>query len=287
MFESFDIDKLKSVSAHFKKPKYSISGELKDNFDGLILSDQWPNEVPQSMVVKNDQQVAIRAKSIVHSYGLPSMRGKKFLDFGCGNGSVAIEACKLGLLAYGYDVKKQWSDELISPQNLSHEIGTVDFSTDIDDIILNGPYDFIGVYDVIDHIMTHEEAVEAMSVVKKCSTSDTVIKVRCHPWTSKHGGHLYETVNKAFAHILLSDEEYNRLATVKVRKITRPLIEYDRIFDKAGFTLVNIDKSEIPIDPIFTSEPLIAAFEKRLNGNADWQSKVLPMTFIDYVLKSK
>lgn len=285
MFETTDYEKLSLISDCFERPRFSISGDLKDNIDKLILSDMWPNEVPPSMVVRNDRQIAVRAKSIAHSHGLHTMRGKKFLDFGCGNGSVVLEACKLGLSAYGYDVTKQWSDDIAMSQDLSHDAGAFSFSTDRDYIVANGPYDIIGVYDVIDHIMTHDEAVDAMSFVKRCAAPGTIIKVRCHPWTSRHGGHLYESINKAYAHILLSDEEYEKHATVKVRKITRPLAEYGKIFEKAGFSVVSFDKSQMPMDNIFLSEPLIKAFNKRLFVDAGWQSQVLPMTFIDYNLR--
>jgi len=289
MFKTNDIEKLLSITDCFEKPTFSISGELNDNIDKLILSDLWPNEVPPAMIVKNDRQVAVRAKSIAHSHSLPTMCGKKFLDFGCGNGSVVIEAFKMGLLAYGYDMTKQWPDDIAIQDDITIQdnAGTFNVSTDIDYIITNGPYDIISVYDVVDHIMTHEEAVNAMSSIRKCSTPNTIIKVRCHPWTSRHGGHLYETINKAYAHILLSEEEYEKHTTVKVRKITRPLAEYGKIFEKAGLGVMRCDKSQIPMDNIFLSEPLIKAFNKRLSGDASWQSQVLPMTFIDYTLSTK
>lgn len=285
MFETSDIEKLQSIIGCFEKPKFSISGQLKDNIDNLILSDMWPNEVAPSLVVRNDQQIAVRAKSIAHSYGLHNMRGKKFLDFGCGNGAVVLEACKIGLAAFGYDPIKQWPDDVVLSQDLTYESGNFALSTDLDQILSNGPYDIIGLYDVVDHIMTHEEAVEALSFVRKCATPNTIIKVRCHPWTSRHGGHLYETINKAYAHILLSDEEYQKHAKVKVRKITRPIAEYAKIFDKAGLREVHCDKSRIPMEKLFSSEPLVRILSSKLSGDAGWQSQVLPMTFIDYTLK--
>lgn len=284
MFETSDIEKLQSIIGCFENPRFSISGKLKDNIDSLILSDLWPNEVAPSLVVRSEQQVAVRAKSIAHSYGLHNMRGKKFLDFGCGNGAVVLEACKMGLAAFGYDPIKQWPDDIVLSQDLTYEAGNFTFSTDLDQILSNGPYDIIGLYDVIDHIMTHEEAVEALSFVRKCATPNTIIKVRCHPWTSRHGGHLYETINKAYAHILLSDEEYQKHAKVKVRRITRPIAEYTKIFESSGFKIANCDKLSIPTEKLFSSEYLIKAFDSRLVGNANWQSFVLPMTFIDYVL---
>ena len=44
------------------KPKFSVSGTLKKNFDSLILSDFWPEEVPASMVVNTDKQAILRAR---------------------------------------------------------------------------------------------------------------------------------------------------------------------------------------------------------------------------------
>lgn len=317
MFETSDLDKLQSVAGCFEKPKFLISGQFKDNIDNLILSDLWPNEVAPSLIVRNEQQITIRAKSIAHSYGLHKMNGKKFLDFGCGNGAVVIEACKMGLFAFGYDHVQQWSDlgvdaakkaleatvkklakdgkltgdqadeliDVVLSQDLAHEVDN--FSIDKDYILSNGPYDIISLYDVIDHIMTHDEAVEAMSFVRGCATSDTVINVRCHPWTSRHGGHLYETINRAYAHILLSEEEYQKHATVKVRKITRPLAEYAKIFQKAGLIVCNEEThmSRIPMEEMFLSEHLVKMFSAKLSGDADWQSHVLSLAFIDYKLK--
>lgn len=292
MFETSDIEKLQSIIGCFEKPKFSISGQLKDNIDSLILSDMWPNEVAPSLVVRNDQQIAVRAKSIAHSYCLHNMRGKKFLDFGCGNGAVVLEACKIGLAAFGYDPIKQWPDDVVLSQDLTYETGNFTFSTDLDQILSNGPYDIIGLYDVVDHIMTHEEAVEALSFVRKCATSNTIIKVRCHPWTSRHGGHLYETINKAYAHILLSDEEYQKHAKVKVRKIKRPLVEYKSIFEEAGFLVSNIEKLSLPMEKMFGTDEFARLFTTRLTVDSDslatdktWQSQVLAFTFVDYVLR--
>lgn len=285
MFETSDLDKLQSIAGCFENPKFSISGQFKDNIDNLILSDLWPNEVAPSLVVRNEQQIAIRAKSIAHSYGLHKMNGKKFLDFGCGNGAVVIEACKMGLFAFGYDHVKQWSDDVVLSQDLAHRVGNFNFSIDKDYILSNGPYDIISLYDVIDHIMTHDEAVEAISFVRGCATSDTVINVRCHPWTSRHGGHLYETINRAYAHVLLSEEEYQKHAAVKVRKITRPISEYAKIFEEAGLSVVSSDLSYIPMEEMFLSEHLVKMFNTKLSGDANWQSHVLPVSFIDYKLK--
>tara|TARA_R110000868_G_scaffold20153_12_gene85654 strand:+ start:112 stop:975 length:864 start_codon:yes stop_codon:yes gene_type:complete len=285
MFETSDLEKLQSIVGCFEKPKFSISGQFKDNIDSLILSDLWPNEVAPSLVVRNEQQIAVRAKSIAHSYGLHKMHGKKFLDFGCGNGAVVIEACKMGLFAFGYDHIKQWPDDVVLSQDLAHGVGNFNFSIDKDYILSNGPYDIISLYDVIDHIMTHDEAVEAMSFVRKCATPDAVINVRCHPWTSRHGGHLYETINRAYAHILLSEEEYQKHTSVKVRKITTPMNEYRSVFEKTGFTIDSIIKSTISIEPIFQTPQFVEKFRQKLDGDSDWQKVVLPITFADFVLK--
>jgi hypothetical protein len=49
------------------------------------------------------------------------------------------------------------------------------------------------------------------------------IYIRTHPWTGRHGGHLYRQLNKAFAHFLLTDDELSTLGVSQEQGILRPL----------------------------------------------------------------
>ena len=158
-------------------------------------------------------------------------------------------------------------------------------TTDKAIISAKAPFTIISVYDVIDHIEQQEDAIKAMRQVRAVSDKDTVIRVRCHPWTSRHGAHLYHSINKAFAHILLSDAELQKHMTEPVRKVTRPLAEYKTIFESAGLQIESMRKSETALEPLFQTPELVAAFEKKLGHNQKWQQSVLPITFVDFVLK--
>lgn len=260
----------------FDNINIELSGELKDNFDDLILSDLWPNEVPTSLIAKTDDQIAIRAKSIACSYGFHNiLENGKFLDFGCGKGNVVIEAAKIGVESYGYDPIEQW------PNYFSN------IYTDIDTIKSIGPFSIIGMYDVIDHIETYEETLETMSIIGQLSDKNTIIKVRCHPWTSRHGGHLYETINRAYAHILMSSDELKKHCIEKTREIKRPLAEYQKIFKNSGFKILSLNKIQTPLEPIFKSPQFVSIFQKILGGDQKWQEDVLSISFVDYVLRLK
>jgi hypothetical protein len=262
----------------FDNPTIEITGRLKDNFDELILSDLWPAEVLESMIVTGDDQATTRARSIISAYGISSKENAKFLDFGCGEGHCVIEAAKANVESYGYDIEEKWKPEKTAKATLT---------TSRDIILENAPYSIILLYDVIDHIMTHEEAVEVSKFIKSISDSNTVIRARCHPWTSRHGGHLYTSINKAYAHILLSEDELKKHLKEPVRRITRPLYEYGRIFEEAGLSAVDIKKSHSEMEDIFRSKELQTVFAMKLDANSEWQESVLPLTFIDYTLKVK
>jgi SAM-dependent methyltransferase len=270
------ISSLLEASKSFAHPQFILSGTLRENFDSLVLSDLWPLEVPPSLIVNTPEQIRLRAASIVQSYNLHDFKDKKFLDFGCGTGECVIEATKLGVKAFGFDLEDYWQK------------GTAGiFTTDIEEVRANGPYDLITLYDVIDHTNEHEGSMEVLTNVAKVSNPNTMIRIRCHPYTSRHGGHLYETINRAFAHILLSEETLAKHLKGPMRKIKRPMAEYRTLFDEAGFRVVSFDKQSAPLEPLFKTPQMVEIFRMRLDGNRDWQESVLPITFIDFILRLK
>jgi 2-polyprenyl-3-methyl-5-hydroxy-6-metoxy-1,4-benzoquinol methylase len=270
------ISSLLAASEAFANPRFTLSGTLRKNFDSLILSDLWPLEVPESLIVTTPDQARLRARSIVHFYGLHTMKDKKFLDFGCGAGECVAEAARAGVKAFGFDPRKQWSDDAE---------GT--FSTDIKEINAHGPFDVIALYDVIDHTSSREKALEALRRAAVVSSRETVVRVRCHPYTSRHGGHLYESINKAYAHILLSEETLAKHLKEPVRKVKKPMGEYRALFDEAGFKLESTNKTLTPLEPLFRTPQMVEIFRMHLDGDKEWQEAVLPIAFVDFVLKLK
>lgn len=268
--------------------KLTMYGEFDQNPDvveKLILSKYWPKAVSESSIVKPKDTDAIlhRSKSVIN-YFVKSLTGKKFLDFGCGAGHCVEIAKATAKFAIGFDIV----------ENEAWKTFDVKLTTNFDEIKYHGPYDVILLYDVFDHVPEDQNA-EMLKRLATVSNSDTIIKVRCHPWTSIHGGHLYEKLNRAYAHLFLTDEQIAKYQTSPVRKIIRPMQAYNNAWAAGGFEVVNQDKHEINWNNNigkFFQEPDTAQFlyqksPQKLSGNAKWQKAVLPIEFIDFILKKK
>jgi len=174
----------------------------KRHISDLMGIDCWPEAVPpflcESKVSQEDQ--INRANAILDMMVDRNMEGKTLLDFGCGEGWLAQEASKRGLVeVVGYDIKAD-------PEWTSRKGAT--FTTDISSIPL-GHFDFLMLYDVLDHA---EDPIEVMSRAKACLKPEGVVYVRCHPWTARHATHVYKQgVNRAYWHLFLSWEEMRDL----------------------------------------------------------------------------
>ena len=210
------------------RKQLSIAEEL----DYLKNLSDWPEAVPESMICDDtsEQDKVDRSQAIIEEFvGNPAAIAKlNVLDFGCGEGHVAKQAADFGAaLAIGYD---------ISPPALKSS-GAYMGTTSWDDVINKAPYDIVFVYDVLDHV---EDVEDMLNKIRSVVKFNTVIIMRCHPWCSRHGGHLYKDFNKAFAHLLLSSDE---LASMNLQvacnqKIVSPLREYRSMFEKANLQVV-------------------------------------------------
>lgn len=252
-----------------------------NNIDKLVLSDLWPRAVPEAIIARTDEQVRLRAKSIMRSY-VGDIQGKKFLDFGCGLGHCVMEAQKTAETSIGYDIiaNKLWDEFTVAEhQNFAY------FTTDFAKVKWHAPYDYILLYDVIDHIErnTLESVVDSLN---ELITDKTIIKIRCHPWTSIHGGHMYETLNKAYAHLLLSDETIAKYQKEYCNKIDRPVMTYDKLFEKfkrIGYIVHRMHWNN-SITNVIRDKSIMKLITDRVNGDPAWQEAVLPIEYIDFTL---
>tara|TARA_Y100000034_G_scaffold135520_1_gene207765 strand:+ start:4891 stop:6507 length:1617 start_codon:yes stop_codon:yes gene_type:complete len=185
------------------------------------LPYEWPLALDASFIPSDTEaDKVMRAEGILSS--LPADWHKaKFLDFGCGEGHVVQKAKSKAAFAIGYDVKAT--------------VGNC--TTNWKDVLENGPYDFILMFDVLDHLTVSPAKV--LSKLKGVLAPGGTLWVRCHPWTSRHGGHLYQTLNKAYAHLVFSEAELNKhdIRPEKTLKLTTPLDDYWQWFASAGFTV--------------------------------------------------
>jgi len=197
---------------------------LSNNLD--INSDLWPLAVPEESIVTTKIQKHTRATMMASK--LPKLYGK-VLDFGCGEGHLVTHLKNQNIDAFGYDIKNhsEWSErneELKSTNSL--------FTNDWLVVKGVGKYDAIILYDVIDHIID-ETINEVTDKIKSILKDDGMICVFAHPWTSSHGGHLYETINKAYAHLFLNEDILDELCPERTYclKITRPMAHYKTILE--------------------------------------------------------
>lgn len=192
----------------------------------IVSSISWPIAIDPVMIVSNENEKIIRAKNILSVFlNGASVAKMKILDFGCGQGHLVQEANRAGALAVGFDIHPQW------------EKNDESFTTSFDDVIQKGPYNVIFLYDVLDHC---EDPINLLQMARTVLGDGGSIFTRCHPWCSRHGGHLYETVNKAFAHFFIPEEICKRLTPhYPIQKVIHPFSTYGNWFDAAGLKEVS------------------------------------------------
>ncbi len=279
-----DINKISCVEIN----NIDVSIKEDANIDELIKSSFWPEALPSALIASEDAKVRFRSKTIVRSY-VGNVTGKKILDFGCGNGYCTREAISAGAaISVGYDIKRNNTWDEAQPSNLSPAIVDPILTTDFDEVLKYAPYDIILMYDVVDHIKP-DEVNDAISKVISACDYKTFVKVRCHPWTSIHGGHIYEKLNRAYGHLLLSDDGLAEYQSEYVNKITRPIATYNKVFDKFTTLNTNINKSYSSdnVSNVMKDKSIVNRLQKSLGGDGKWQSDVLPIEFVDYLLSKK
>lgn len=244
-----------------------------DQLMELLNSDKWPEAVPSFLICKDTEEDKFERAEGILGYINENFKNKKLLDFGCGEGHVIKKNIFFGV---GYDV--------IQTGNLSWEKFENEslLTTDFKKVEEHSPYDFILLYDVLDHA---ENPVEVLNIVKTVSNKNTKIYVRCHPWMARHGGHLYKEKNKAYIHIIFTEAE---LATMGLypdykQKTYYPKAENKKWFDAAGLKIINQNTIQSIVEDFFKSPQILERLPTLDNKKfPEWQ---MSQSFNDYVLK--
>lgn len=206
----------------------------------LLEKDDWPIAVDPKSICATEQAAYIRANSIIDLVIGERLTDKKFLDYGCGEGHVVKQACENQANAFGYD---------INPNIFKFEESL--FLNSFDAVKSVAPFDVILMHDVLDHIQ-NIDPIAALIQAKSVLAPGGRIYVRNHPWSSKHGGHLYEQINKAYLHLVLDEVELTRLRGYSCQhniRVIRPLETYKNWFEVAGLKVTSeiaIKSGEIP-----------------------------------------
>ena len=121
--------------------------------------------------------------------------------------------------------------------------------------------------------------------VKSLCSPNTKIFVRCHSWMSRHGGHLYRQINKAWVHVFFTEEELHKMGvkTEFVQKYYFPIDHQEGWFKKANLKIVHADSTRTSIEPFFRRPELVKRIPIEYQNNfPEWQ---MSQVYNDYVLK--
>ena len=254
----------------------------------LAKSDKWPEALPDELNSTDEDFQLYRASRILNEFITDDIGGKSFLDFGCGKGHVAYLAANLlkPLKSIGYDIKDDNWEHFEKEDNLL-------FTTNIKELKLNAPYDIILLNDVLDHC---NKPAETLAQIKELKSENAQVFLRMHPWTSRHGQHLHEQLNKSYLHLVFSEMELYSIGVKprsKIQKYLDPLAEYRNLIANAGFTIQSEDIVTQSLDSFFTSNKKIASRISKnwkddknpmLANGVGFPQNILEIQFVDYVL---
>lgn len=254
----------------------------------LSKSDAWPQAVPEDLICAEEEEHKLnRAAGIIHEFINTDLEGKKFLDFGCGEGHVPYLAASLvGATAIGYDpVAQNW-------KHFDPQPGVL-FMTSWPNVKEQGPFDVILVNDVLDHTTDMKTALNQVREVKAPQTGK--IYIRCHPWTSRHGTHLYKQLNRAYLHLVFTAEELRTmgLKEMPTQQLLDPLEAYRSAIKDAGLSIVKEEVISHPVEFFFTRRAHILRrikerFAKSNNpkyaSGEEFPRDILEIQFVDYIL---
>lgn len=242
----------------------------------VLLEGGWPQAVFDDRICSSEAKQIERANGIINLFVSEYLKDKRFLDFGCGEGHCVAAAQKNeAAFVIGYDIKPQWKVY----DNLTDDWALVE---------ANAPYDIILAHDVLDHI-EHYDPIEALKKMKSVLSPDGHIYVRNHPWSSRHGGHVYLRKNLAFLHLVLDDVELMRIGGLESSyniKVRTPLETYPYWFEQAGLTIDSELSLKTPVEDFFKNSACL--YNRIIKQWDEGQDPFIHMQidFVDYVLSS-
>ena len=267
-----------------KSPVSSLSsqdefGQLKE----LLYGERWPDAVNKNLICdpNSEQDKIERGRGIVELMIEEDLNGLKVLDFGCGEGHCAIVSTEYGTsLSVGYDINESKTWEANEKPNLL-------MTTDWNQVAASGPYDIIIMFDVLDHCVT-ENPTEVLKKAHSVLKPEGKIYMRCHPWISRHSTHLYHDINKAYIHLVFSEEELKELIPEskfyeETIQITKPLLTYGKYIADAELKPVNRRDITEKVEPFF-KVPLILNRIVRNTGFTELPEFQMSLQFLDFVL---
>ena len=250
----------------------------------ILHSNEWPPAVDPTLICdpNSEEDKINRAEGILELLIEENLKGKKFLDFGCGEGHIPLKAIDQNTtLSVGYDINEDphWNEFRNKGVTLTNDMKVVESQA---------PYDVILIYDVIDHA-TLEEVKQIMVKVKSLLSNKGTVYLRAHPFCSRHATHLYHKLNKAYVHLVFTEEELAEMGYESPvnAKILFPISQYEKIFKEAGLKVQssNVLRERIEDTPFKKNTLVKNRIKQHFPNVKDYPSFQCEQQFLDYILK--
>ena len=272
------------ISGLLEKLKSCIDPNTEfESLRKLLDSDEWPHAAKEFLICSKDsvEEQSDRGRAVVEIMSIMKPISGNFLDYGCGAGycSKYVASQKITTKTIGFDIKsqKEWNDAQ----------GVV-FTDNWDEVVKNGPYDSILMFDVLDHLIG-ENQVDVLKKIGNVLTQNGNILMRVHPWMSRHANHHYYTCNKAYIHLVFTPEEFEKILpssefSEPSMKSGTPIMTYDKIVKDAGLKFVGQGRqSRLPVDQFFKRPEIVSRILKN-TGHKDFPEFQMSLQFIDYLI---
>lgn len=257
-------------------PTASEYEKTLNDIKNLIEKGDWPLAIENSLLCNSDEQIQKRADAVLDLLVAENLKGKRFLDYGCGKGHTIPSALKReAALVMGYDI----TDE--------YEFDRQNFTSNFDVVKNNAPYDIILLHDVLDHIQVLDP-VQAIVQAASVLSPNGRIYLRNHPWSSRHGGHLYLGKNLAFLHLIFDEIELTRCLGIQpdhVLKISQPVETYRHWFREAGLSIKDEFIIRTEVEPFFKNHQAILDKLSKIWESNEVIESYMEIDFVEYVLE--
>lgn len=269
-----------------------VAGKQPEQIDKqseiIQQSDLWPLAIGESSIVSETDSInkKLRASQIISIIG--PKHGSNILDFGCGDGFLSMELSRISKSVVGYDIKgnHHWQTHLSETKSPNDNL---QLTIDKDIVQASAPYDHIILYDVLDHLYS-EDPIVVLRWLKLLLAKNGRMFIRTHPWTSRHGGHLFEhgqSLNKAFLHLTMTSEQLSSIDSLEPNlKVTRPLATYGGYFEKAGLSVIHKKPHIQGVDKYIVDNELDNIINNIWNNeiNRETAIQIMSNTFIDFTV---
>jgi hypothetical protein len=211
----------------------------------VMKSPVYPRAVEEAMLLGSDSSIesdmALRAFMIFEVVMPCDLAGKSFFAPG-GDDALCTEAMKRGMT-------------------------------------LDPPHDYILLYDVLDHsVAVHP--IDLLRQHKLMLKPGGKFVVRCHPWCSRHATHIYRSFNRAYAHLMLTEQELRGMNLTGLptrRDNLPPLKTYRAWFAEAGLKVLYEEPILLPPEALFAQKEMLSMMEIQ-------DKSLLSIQFVDYIL---